>query len=248
MDPATLQRLVSQLPFQTLSDDGLTVITAPCRLSYVHFEKPHARKNADGTPGKKPPRYQCSVLVPAIADWTPLSAAAMKAWTTSAMGAGGAQPGAQGIPFKLQRLAKEKKTGKHYEGYAETGDEIWFRTETKDPVPMFGLDAQPIAVSAATAYSGMWARVKVRAKAYPSIDGGEPGVKFWLQSVQKIADDAPFRTVDPGAGFTALQAPPGTAPAVMPGMSPASPGGNSGIGSNSGMTPGPAAAASVWGR
>lgn len=209
MSPDHLKKLLAEVPCIAHGHDGLTVITGPVRLAFVHFAKPYAPKNS-----KKEPRYSCTAIVPAGADWAALKAAAVKAWQASPAGASGQPPHKDAIPFKLQAEAKSQMTGKHYEGFAQTGDAIFFRCETKEPVPVFGVDAMPMAPDAA--YSGMWARLKVRAQAYPSIDGGKPGVKLWLQSVQKISDDEQFKSSNPSDGFSALQAPPGDAPASVP--------------------------------
>lgn len=41
-------------------------------------------------------------------------------------------------------------------------------------------------------YSGMWAYVSLNAAGYPAIDGGKPGVKFYLGNVCKTRDDTPL--------------------------------------------------------
>lgn len=44
----------------------------------------------------------------------------------------------------------------------------------------------------AEVYGGRWAFVTLAPHAYPSIDGGKPGVGFWLQNVQLLDHDEPL--------------------------------------------------------
>lgn len=203
MDQKTLDDLLKKYPTAAQGDDGLTVITCVARLSFVHFDKPHQQKGTN-----KEPRYSCAVIIPPNADFAPLVAAAKKAWAESAWRS--EQPKTK--PFKDQKdMAAEG-----YDGFSENG--MFFNCETKNPVDLFGADMQRIPVD--QAYSGMWARVKVRASAYSV--SGNTGVKFWLQAVQKIADDTKFSGGSSEDGFEAVSAPAGSGPAKVPANSASS--------------------------
>jgi hypothetical protein len=203
MDQKTLDDLLKKYPTAVQGDDGLTVITCVARLAYVHFDKPHAPKGTN-----KEARYSCAVIIPPNADWSPLKEAAKKAWAESPLRAQTPKT----LPFKEQKEQFAKKR----DGFAETG--IFFNCETKNPVDLFGADMQRIPVD--QAYSGMWARVKVRASAYDV--SGNNGIKFWVQAVQKIADDEKFSGGSSEDGFEAVNAPAGSGPAKVPANSASS--------------------------
>lgn len=165
-----LAEIRAAAPTVAFGDDGLTVITTVCRLSFVNFEKPHTPKGSN-----KDPRYSCAILLPAGVDHSALVKAAEIAWTKS---------GIRGAPKHMPWKRQADMAAKKYEGF-DCG-EYFFNAETKKPLDgyMFGLDKAP--VPPAKFYSGCYARVKVWAQAYDQ--AGNQGVKFWLQGVQFVGD------------------------------------------------------------
>lgn len=208
MDAQLLKDLVKLYPFTVASDDGLSIITGPVRAIFCHLDKPTAPPQT-----QKEPRYNIFVAVPDFADWSPLKGAAQKAWGASAWAANVPQ----NIPFKAKTaMVNKKKNSAPWDG--SEGMAIGFNAETKTPTTLLdmvaGPDGKPAPMPVDGAYAGMWCRVKVRAQAYNI--GNQNGVKFWLQAVQKIADDKRVNNGgDAAEGFTAL-APAGNAPAAMP--------------------------------
>lgn len=170
MDAARLAQLIADHPAVAASDDGMSVITTVCRLSFVHFDKPYAKEGTN-----REPRFQCVVIIPAESDLKPLITAAGIAWQESPLAK--KQPKSNPIKKQADMLAEG------YEGFGSTG--YFINCDTKTQPSLFDLDIQPVDHS--KFYSGVWARVKVRAQAYDV--GGNNGVKFWLQSVQKFDDD-----------------------------------------------------------
>lgn len=199
MDDQTLAKLLASYPVQSHGDDGMTVITCPARLSFVHFDKPHAMKGAT-----KDPRFSCLIILPVAANLGPLIAAAQIAWAGSPL----RDKAPKMMPFKKQ----SEMLAKGYDGFGETG--FYINAETKTNPDLFDIAMQSAPADAF--YSGVWARVKVRASAYDV--SGNNGVKFWLQGVQKFADDTKFSGGSSADGFSAAgaSAPAGNGAAKAP--------------------------------
>lgn len=198
MDAARLAHFLAAYPTISHGSDGMTVITCPARLSFVHFEKPYAKKGST-----RDPRYQCVVILPATSNVKPLVDAMGAAW--------GASPFAKKAPKYNPVKRQADIFAQGYEGFGTEG--YFFNCDTKNPPDLFDMAMNPVAAS--ELYSGVWARVKVRASAF-DVDGNN-GVKFWLQGVQKFADDARFSGGSASDGFTAVgAAPAGNAPASVP--------------------------------
>lgn len=247
MTAQALQALCTQFPFvRDLSDaQGLTVITGPVRLRYAHFDKP---SSPPGT--NKEPRYNCLALVPDMADWSPLEAAAMHAWQSDPQCVG--MP--KHIPWQAQTLKGVDKEGKMRAGFgadSHGANGVCFSCETKNAVELFDMYAdpadpsRPARLTADKVYPGCWVRLKVRAFAYSM--GINSGVKFWLQSVQKIADDKVLSNADNSSGFSPL-APAGAGAAQMPSAFGAPAAAPPPAAAGFGQPAMPAAAAGGWGR
>jgi len=205
MDQKTLDGWIKQYPTAVLSDDGLTVITTVALISFCHFDKPYQQKGST-----KEPRYQCAVILPPNSDVSALDGAARKAWQDGPLH----KQAPKSKPLKDQKAMKDKG----YKGFNDTG--VYFNCDTKNPVDLFGVESDGNGsvkrIPVDQAYSGMWARVKVRADFFDV--GGNNGVKFWLQSVQKIADGEKLGGGNAADGYEAA-APAGHAPAQMPAQS-----------------------------
>jgi hypothetical protein len=203
MDQKTLDDWVRRYPTSTVGDDGLTAVTTVALISFCHLDKPHAKKGST-----REPRYQCAVILPPNSDHSALDNAARTAWQISPW----ANTKPKSKPLKDQKPMKDAG----YKGFNDTG--FFFNCDTKNPPSIFGIESDGkgsvAPIPADQTYSGMYARVKVRAEAF-SVDGNT-GVKFWIQSVQKIADGEKLGGSNPSDGYEAVNAPKGNAPASMP--------------------------------
>lgn len=202
MDQKTLEDLVRKYPCALLPGDaaGITAITCPVRLQFVWLENARTDQN---NPGKKP-SYQCSGIIPAFADITPLTQIAMNCWQASK------ESKVRGTA-KHKPLKEQKNNAGKYDGFGEQG--FYFDAKTTNPVDVFGPDMVKIPVDRIK--GGYWARLKLRAYSYDK--NGNWGVGFGLQAVQLIAEDEVFSSAGPSSdGFEAVSAPAGNAPAAMP--------------------------------
>lgn len=215
----SLQKLCAQFPaVRDASDlEGLSVFTCPVRLRYVNFAQKSAPPNTN-----KEPRYNCLALVPDIADSTAMHDVASHAWATSPW----SQTQPTNWPFNGQVSGPSPKgidkDGKPIAGFGADSfgaNSFCFSAETKNEVHIFDIYAdpadptKPARLPVDKVYPGVWGRLKVRAFAYNM--GKNSGVKFWLQSFQKLADDKQLVGFDASSGYTPL-APAGAAPAQMP--------------------------------
>lgn len=200
MDQKTLEDLVRKYPCSVQTDDeGQTAITCVVRLAFVHVAEKHRPKDSTNEP-----TYNLVGLIPAGVDTSALKQIVMAAWEKSAFAKTRGKP--KFVPVKSQAERADK-----YEGFGM--GEIYFDAKTKNTVPCFDAQMNPLPVD--QIYSGCWARVKVRSYAYDK--AGNWGVGFGLQAVQKIADDDKFAGGGNATdGFEPVNAPKGNGPAAMP--------------------------------
>lgn len=160
------------------------------RLSYVYFESPNpnAKVTSGNNAGKL--KYTCSLLLPPTVDISLLKREAERA-AVEEFGAEKfkalVESGRFNTPFldAFQKSRTEKNPA---------GDE-WLKGWTMirlDSLTRPGIveaNGQPIGDDYSGVYSGRWAFVTMNPSAYPAIDGGKPGVKFYLGNVQLLDHD-----------------------------------------------------------
>jgi len=152
---------------------GGNIITPKARMSFPALFAPQ-RKAAD-----KEPTYQVSLVIPPDADISLLKKAAEKVakekWGTD-------------LPKKLRSPfleAAELDRAEYEAGW------IVIRADTKSKPGVVDARGQSVE-NAEEVYAGRWCVASLAAYAYPSIQGGLPGVKFYLQNVQVLDHDEPW--------------------------------------------------------
>lgn len=177
------------LDFNTCATTAAGNIRTPkVRLSYANLLEPNKKaKTKDG--GFK---YTVSLLVPPGADIDLLKQAAGDA----AVDEFGAE--------KVKSLREINKFNSPFlDAFAKSrtennpaGDESlkgWtlLRVSSKSKPGIVGPDGKNVD-DASEVYSGRWAFATLAPNAYPAIDGGNPGVNFWLQNIQLLDHDTPL--------------------------------------------------------
>lgn len=164
--------------------------TPKCRLSYVYLETPNpkAKITTGNNAGKI--KYTVSLLVPKSSNIDLLKKAA-EAVAIEEFGAekfkGLVEAGKFNTPF-LDAF-KASRTEKNPSGDERMQDFILIRTDSMTKPGILESNGQSIGDDYSGVYAGRWAFVTLNASAYPSIDGGKPGVKFYLGNIQLLDHD-----------------------------------------------------------
>jgi len=175
--------------------NGINILSPRVKISYPHLLKPNPKAKSKGRDGETLLKYTLTILIPPDCDISLLKrqaeAAGVEEWGVEKFKAlaGMASDGKFNIPF-LDAFAKSKTVKK------PAGDD-WMKGWGMIRLSSFN---QPQIINAlnnpvddaSEIYPGRWARVSVFAKAYPSIDGGNPGVNFRLVNVQLLDHDTPL--------------------------------------------------------
>lgn len=173
---------------QTMKNGNIR--TPKCRLSYVYLEKPNPKAKVTSGKNAGSFKYTVSLLIPKTADISLLQKAAqaaaveehgaekVKAWM---------EMGKFNSPF-LDAF-KASRTEKNPGGDERMKDFILIRTDSLERPGIVESDGKSIGDNFSGVYSGRWAFVTLNASAYPAIDGGKPGVKFYLGNIQLLDHD-----------------------------------------------------------
>lgn len=164
--------------------------TPKCRLSYVYFESPNPKaKVTSGTHAGKL-KYTVSLLIPKAADIGMLKRAA-EAAAIEEFGAEKFKALVEAGKFNTPFLDafKASKTEKNPGGDERLQDFILLRTDSLTRPGILEANGQPIGDDYSGVYAGRWAFATLNPSAYPSIDGGKPGVKFYLGNIQLLDHD-----------------------------------------------------------
>lgn len=166
------------------------VRTPKARMSYVYFEDPNpkAKVTSGNNAGKF--KYTCTILIPKTADITLLK----KAAETAAIEEFGLEKfkmyvEAEKFHTPFLDAFKISKTEKNPAGDDRMKDFIAIRTDSLTRPGIVESNGQPIGDDFSGVYAGRWAFFSLNASAYPSIDGGKPGAKFYLSNVQLLDHD-----------------------------------------------------------
>lgn len=158
-----------------MKKDPRKVTTPKGRVSFPHVFKAHS-----GFEGQKE-KYSLTLLIPKATDLSEMKRAAFAA-ATRKWG-----PKEQGKwPRSLRMPFRDGDEKSHLEGY--TGH--WILSLSSDQRPgLVDKDSAPI-VDDGTFYAGCYARATVSAFAYDK--GGNRGISFGLQNLQKLGEGEPF--------------------------------------------------------
>jgi hypothetical protein len=164
--------------------------TPKARLSYVFFESPNPRAKVTSGANAGKLKYTCSLLIPETSDITLLRQAA----NAAAIEEFGAEKvkalieaGKWNSPF-LNAFEKSR-TEKNPSGDEATKGFIMIRTDSLQRPGIVEANGKPIGDDFSGVYPGRWCFATLNASAYPAIDGGKPGVKFYLGNVQLLDHD-----------------------------------------------------------
>ncbi len=164
--------------------------TPKCRLSYVYLESPNpnAKVTSGNNAGKL--KYTVSLLIPKTSDISLLKraaeAAAIEEFSAEKFKAL-VEAGKFNTPF-LDAF-KASRTEKNPAGDERMQDFILIRTDSLTKPGILEANGKPIGDDYSGVYAGRWAFATLNPSAYPSIDGGKPGVKFYLGNLQLLDHD-----------------------------------------------------------
>jgi hypothetical protein len=186
--------------------EGGQVVTPKARASFVYAFRP---QEPDAENGLKESKYSIALLFTEESDLTLLKEAAMAAVTAE----WGSDP--DKWPANLKKPFRDQGE-KKFEGY-EPGRKFIIATSKYKP-EIVGPSGKPLT-DEAQLYAGCWVRASVNAFTYKT--GGNVGVAFGLNNIQKLDDDEPlggreraasqFKPVAPAKGSEAAAASGGSA-------------------------------------
>ncbi len=164
--------------------------TPKCRLSYVYLDNPNpkAKVTSGNNAGKF--KYTVSLLIPKSADISLLKKAA-EAAAVEEFGAEKFKALVEAGKFNTPFLDafKASKTEKNPGGDDRMQDFLLIRTDSLTKPGILESNGQAIGDDYSGVYAGRWAFATLNASAYPSIDGGKAGVKFYLGNIQLLDHD-----------------------------------------------------------
>lgn len=164
--------------------------TPKCRLSYVYFENPNPKAEVKFGTNKGKFKHTCTLLIPKTAD--------IQLLRDQANAVGIEKFGEEGLKAKVGSgkfntpfldAFEISKTEKRPEGDEKMKDFIAIRTDSLQRPGILEANGQPIGDDFSGVYPGRWCFATLNASAYDSIDGGKPGVKFYLGNVQLLDHD-----------------------------------------------------------
>lgn len=148
------------------------VITCKGRISWNKIAEPNEKGN-----------FELSMVFPPESDMTVLKAAVKEVLDKN-------QTAEQQKKTKYNSPIRKTEDYPSLSDYAEDFP-IIVSANTKFQPGVVTASGQDVANAdfAEEIYSGRWARMSVSASYYPPIDGGKPGVKFYLQNIQLLDHD-----------------------------------------------------------
>lgn len=160
------------------------------RLSYVYLEKPNPNAEVKSGNNKGKFKFTTSLLLPPSADISLLKRKAEEV----AIEENGLEKfkalvaaGKFNIPFldayKASINEKNPAGDEQFKGWT------LLRLDSLAKPEVLESNGQSIGDDYSGVYAGRWAFVTVNPSAYPAIDGGKPGVKFYLGNVQLLDHD-----------------------------------------------------------
>jgi hypothetical protein len=165
--------------------EGGQVVTPKARASFCYAFRP---QEPDAENGLKEAKYSIALLFTEESDLTLLKNAAMAAVTAE----WGSDP--EKWPANLKKPFRDQGE-KKFEGY-EPGRKFIIATSKYKPEivgpsgkPLIG-PADDLSKGEALLYAGCWVRASVNAFTYKT--GGNVGVAFGLNNIQKLDDDEPL--------------------------------------------------------
>lgn len=164
--------------------------TPKVRLSYPHLENPNP--DAKVTSGKNAGKfkYTLSVLIPPGADISLLK----KAAETASIDEFGPEKFKAYVEserfnnpfldaFKASKSQKNPSGDERFKGWT------LIRCDSMTRPQVLEANGEHIGDDYSGVYAGRWGFVTLNPSAYPAIDGGKPGVKFYLGNVQLLDHD-----------------------------------------------------------
>jgi hypothetical protein len=160
------------------------------RLSYVFLENPNpnAKVTSGNNAGKC--KYTLSLLLPPDSDLTLLKDAANKV-AIEEFGLEKLKALVEADKFNSPFLDafKKSKTEKNPAGDEWMKGWTLIRLDSLTKPQVVEANGKLIGDDYSGVYAGRWAFVTMNPAAYPAIDGGKPGVKFYLGNVQLLDHD-----------------------------------------------------------
>lgn len=160
------------------------------RLSYPNLETPNPQAKVTSGKNAGKLKFTVSMLFPPTADLTLLREAA----TAAAVEEFGAErfqgllsAGKFNTPFLDAFNAS--RTEKNPAGNEDLKGWTMIRTDSMTRPGIIEANGMPIGDDFAGVYAGRWAFITLNPSAYPAIDGGKPGVKFYMSNIQLLDHD-----------------------------------------------------------
>lgn len=161
------------------------------RLSFPHLQKPNPKAKVTSGDNAGRFKYTTSLLLPPTADLSMLKAEAeaalleefgpekVKAWAA-----------ADKLKTPFLDAFKASITERNPGGDESLKGWTMIRVDSLDRPGVVEANGQPIGDDYSGVYAGRWAFLSLCPSAYPAIDGGKPGVKFYIANVQLLDHDA----------------------------------------------------------
>jgi len=167
-----------------------SIRTAKARLIWPSLEKPDDRTTKLDKAGNKKTVYKVALFFPPTANIQALRDAATAA-AVEEFGAERVQTWVKAEKFHTPFLdgRKVSRTERNPEGWDWADGHVCIRADTGTKPQVLESNGHDIGDDYSGVYSGRWCRATLMAKAYPAIDGGKPGVKFYLGNVQLLDHD-----------------------------------------------------------
>ena len=166
------------------------VRTAKGRLAWCFLDKPDSNRKKKAKDGSEKQVYKTAIFFPPTADLSVLKAEANAA-AIEEFGLEKVQAWVKAEKFNTPFLdgRKATRTERNPDGWEWADGWICVRADTGDRPGVVEANGISVGDDYSGVYSGRWGRLTLRAKAYPAIDGGKPGVKFYLSNVQLLDHD-----------------------------------------------------------
>jgi len=173
---------------------SIRVRTPEFRLSYPNLFEPRQGKL------DKQPMYSAVLLFPLGADLTEMKHACKRAMQEKFGDNPSDWPAEYRKPFKDQlEEKKSKKTGEMVKQLGHVNGAKFLNVKTKNKIPI--VNQTKLAITdPLEVYAGCWCKAALSVYAYDQ--GGNTGVNFGLEAIQKVRDDEGFGSrVDPEKFF-----------------------------------------------
>lgn len=164
--------------------------TPKARLLWPYFENPDKGRSKKAKDGSEKHVYKVALFLPPTADISMLKKAA-EAAAVEEFGAEKFKALVEAGKFNTPFLDafKATQTEKNPGGWEWAKGWTAIRVDSGSKPQVLESNGQSVGDDYSGVYSGRWGFVTVNAKAYPPIDGGKPGVKFYLNNVQLLDHD-----------------------------------------------------------